>query len=385
MSHPKWPMVPLGELVSKSDERVMVESDNEYPNFGIYNRGRGLFEKPPISGSTSSASSLFRAKANQFVYSRLFAFEGSYGLVPGEFDGHFVSNEFPLFDCNESKLLPEFLGWYFRNPKTWSEVALHTTGMGSRRQRIKPEAFLKYSIQVPTIPEQLRIVNTINRLNSMVDHACELSDQVSFQTTTLLRSAFNEITAGSPRVRLEEVAPLVRRPADISLEIDYPLVSVRSFGRGTFHSGKLKGNEITWQKPFLVKENDILVSNIKAWEGAIAVAGAADDSRFGSHRYLTFVANQELATPHFICFYLLSGEGLLAVGEASPGSADRNRTLRVSAMLDIEIPLPSIEKQEMFTRLILKSAKVEHYRSDTNRVRQAMMPSILDRVFKGEL
>ena len=43
------------------------------------------------------------------------------------------------------------------------------------------------------------------------------------------------------------------------------------------------------------------MSNIKAWEGAIAVAGPEDDGRFGSHRYLTFVPVDDVATASFLC------------------------------------------------------------------------------------
>jgi type I restriction enzyme S subunit len=70
--------------------------------------------------------------------------------------------------------------------------------------------------------------------------------------------------------------------------ISYPQIAVRSFGRGTFHKPPLAGSEMTWQKAFLVNANDILISNIKAWEGAIAVTSCSDGGWFGSHRYLTF-------------------------------------------------------------------------------------------------
>ena len=144
----------------------------------------------------------------------------------------------------------------------------------------------------------------------------------------LLGAAFHQISAKADRHPLSEVAPLMRRPAEVDPHGEYPQVSVRSFGRGTFHNPPLKGSEITWQKPYLVKQDDILVSNIKAWEGALAVAGPEDDGRFGSHRYLTFVPVEGVITSNFLCFYLLTREGLHHVGEAAPGSADRNRTLR---------------------------------------------------------
>ncbi len=62
---------------------------------------------------------------------------------------------------------------------------------------------------------------------------------------------------------------------------------------------------------------------------------------------------------------------LLQVGEASPGSADRNRPLRSTKMLDIEIRVPPIESQQRFGELLRKS--------------EAFLPSILDRALKGEL
>ena len=62
----------------------------EYPNLGIYSFGRGLFAKPSISGATTSAPKLFRVRSGQFIYSRLFAFEGAFGVVPEHMDGWYV-------------------------------------------------------------------------------------------------------------------------------------------------------------------------------------------------------------------------------------------------------------------------------------------------------
>lgn len=160
---------------------------------------------------------------------------------------------------------------------------------------------------------------------------------------------------------------------------------MRSFGRGTFHNPPIKGSDITWEKPQLVKAGDILVSNIKAWEGAIAVAESHDDGRYGSHRYLTFVPIPNLAKARFLCFYLLTSEGLYFVGEASPGSADRNRTLGSKAMLGITVPVPKYEQQCWFDRLQAKVDSINAIRAQTRAELDALLPSILDRAFKGEL
>src|SRR4051812_2244841 len=104
-----------------------------YPTFGIYGFGRGLFQKPAISGSTIKADNLYRARKGQFIYSRLKAFEGAYGMVPEGLDGHFVSNEFPTFDCLLNRLVPEYLLAYFRTPSVWRYAAQLSAGVGARR------------------------------------------------------------------------------------------------------------------------------------------------------------------------------------------------------------------------------------------------------------
>lgn len=209
--------------------------------------------------------------------------------------------------------------------------------------------------------------------------------QVDEMTKAMLMAAYRRITANTPRRRFGDVAPLTRRPAVVDPAQSYPQVSVRSFGRGTFHNPPLLGSEITWEKPHLVKAGDILISNIKAWEGAIAVAREEDNGRYGSHRYLTFVPVDGVATASFLCFHLLTPEGLLHVGEASPGSADRNRTLSSKAMLDISVPMPQFDKQLWLDRLQTKALAARRIRSEAAGARQAILPSILDRAFKEAL
>jgi len=171
----------------------------------------------------------------------------------------------------------------------------------------------------------------------------------------------------------------------IDPEKEYPQIAVRSFGKGTFHKPPLVGSDVTWQKPFLVKADDILISNIKAWEGAIAVAANGDDGRVGSHRYLTCVPRPSVATARFICFYLLTAEGLHEVGEASPGSADRNRTLSSKALLQIPIPVPSYEQQLWFDRIYKQVVALKKLQAEATAEIDALLPSILDKAFNGEL
>lgn len=379
------PHVPLGELLRQVEDVVSVRADQQYPNFGIYSFGRGVFPKPPISGSTSSANTLYRARAGQFVYSRLFAFEGAYGLVPDELDGTFVSNEFPLLEPVSPRLRIGYLAWYFRLARIWAEVATKATGMGSRRQRIHPEMIFAHAIPLPSPEEQDRIVGTLDAAAARVTEAQRLCREIDQQADALLRSAFHRISDGAPHLTMSKVAPLVRRSVDVRMGGEYLELGVRSFGKGTFHKPALDFMAVGDKKLYHIEPGDLLFNNVFAWEGAIAVAQPEDMGRVGSHRFITCVADPSLATPDYLAFYFKTPAGLKAIGDASPGGAGRNRTLGLDKLLAIPVPVPPVEHQRWFDGLQarLKGARAELTQIVTEA--KAMIPAVLDRAFKGEL
>lgn len=151
-----WELVPLAEVIEQVEDRVAVCADASYPNFGILSFGRGLFEKPAILGLESSAQFLNRVRAGQFIYSRLFAFEGAYGRVTPEYDGWFVSNEYPTFRCDPERVVASFLVAYFKPKEIWRSVAEGSKGLGDRRQRVQPSQILRHTLWLPPLEVQLR-------------------------------------------------------------------------------------------------------------------------------------------------------------------------------------------------------------------------------------
>lgn len=278
---------------------------------------------------------------------------------------------------------PSFLNWLSKI-SAFVDLCRRASEGTTNRVRLNEHLFLKMEIPLPPISEQNKIAEWIDDVSTRVEQANYEADTVVKRLDNLLMSAFHEIIKGVPHRTLEEIAPLTRRPAAIDPTAEYPGISTRSFGRGTFHNPPLLGSEITWQKPYEVKAGDILVSNIKAWEGAIAVVSPEDDGRFGSHRYLTFACKEGVATPRYVCFYLLSPDGLFHVGEASPGSADRNRTTGSKAMQSIPVPVPTYEQQLWFEQLYEKVETAKRTMTQAVAERNAILPSVLNQMFNGE-
>jgi type I restriction enzyme, S subunit len=379
-----WPLVSLSEVAIPVQRPVAVVPGKLYRTLGVKWWGEGAYERQTIDGSQTAARTLNEVHQDDLIINKIWVRHGSVAVVSPEVAGCVGSNEFPTFTFRRDHILPRWFHWYSKTQELWNKCDGLSQGT-SGKNRIRPEKFLTVCIQMPPLDEQLRIVTKIDRLAAKQQEASTKIQQVEELTQGLLLAAYHRISEKAPRRRFGDIAPLTRRPATVDPAQSYPQVSVRSFGKGTFHNPPLLGSEITWEKPHLVKAGDILVSNIKAWEGAIAVAGSGDDGRYGSHRYLTFVPVPELATAEFLCFHLLTPEGLLHVGEASPGSADRNRTLGSRAMLDIPVPVPTYEQQLWFGGLLAKVRVVQKIRAEAAAARQAMLPSILDRAFKGAL
>ena len=376
-----WPKVALGELLQPATEAVRVVQDTEYPNFGIYSFGRGLFGKPSINGMQTSASTLYRVRAGNFIYSRLFAFEGSYGLVDDAFDGHFVSNEYPSFAMDRTRLEPAFLKAYFRLPRVWQDIAMGSKGVGSRRIRVQPDKVLAHRIPLPPLAEQQSLIVRLDTLTEKTHQVEAHLDVVERDAAHLLAMRFRDAIAEAPLRPMADVAPFVRRTVNVDISVRYREIGARSFGKGLFVKPDFDGAEATWQKPVWIKAGDLVLSNIKAWEGAIALAGDAHDGCIASHRYITCVPDHALATAEFLRYYFLTDEGMLKIGEASPGGAGRNRTLGLEKLMAIQVPMPPLDRQQSFNRMQAEVAALKAKHAAIRQANAALLPATLERVF----
>jgi type I restriction enzyme S subunit len=176
--------------MTPAKESVAVEPDRSYPNVGIYSFGRGLFRKLDIDGGTTSATALYRIHAGQFIYSRLFAFEGAYGYITPQFDSHYVSNEFPTFDPDPTLLDARWLACYLRSPERWAELGGSSKGMGVRRQRVPIEAVMAYIVWLPPIHYQQTVVASIDQVDTIRKGRLDSTRRIESLVPAMLTEAF---------------------------------------------------------------------------------------------------------------------------------------------------------------------------------------------------
>ncbi len=137
-------------------------------------------------------------------------------------------------------------------------------------------------------------------------------------------------------VRVGDAIHLRRSQVKVDRGGQYGEIGVRSFGRGIFHKEPISGAKLGNKRVFWIEPGDLVLSNVFAWEGAIAVAGDGERGKIGSHRFMTYVADPEVAQVEYLCHYFLSDHGLPLIQNASPGGAGRNRTLGIDAFENLE-------------------------------------------------
>jgi restriction endonuclease S subunit len=147
------------------------------------------------------------------------------------------------------------------------------------------------------------------------------------------------------RVSLGELLTLERRPVQITAEKEYAEIGIYCFGRGIFHKTPRTGLEVGDKNLYLIKEGDFILQVTFAWEGAVALASSRDEGMYGSTRFPTFRVDETQCHPSYLLNYLKTQEGIIQLGNISPGSAGRNRVLSLKRLPEVSVPLPSLKEQ----------------------------------------
>jgi type I restriction enzyme, S subunit len=390
-----WPTVRLQEVLHSVSECHRVDAAQDYPNLGIYSFGRGLFLKAPISGAATSARTLFRVRRGQFIYSRLFAFEGAYGLVSDELDGRFVSNEFPMFEADTARLTPEYLAWYFRIPSVWNEVAKTAVGMGDRRRRVQPQQLLRHEIPLPPLPQQHRIVAKLDELSTKVEESRVLRSAVTRATLALELLTTKRLFPKAEGSVLGDFARFQTGYAFKSewfVEDGIRVARNVNIGHGHLDWSDTARVPMTMRDQFArfeLADGDILVSLDRPVISTGVKAARVTSSDLPA-LLLQRVARARFDPDRLLPEYLLGWlRSPCFVGAIDPGRSNGVPHIshkHIEAAPFAAPPLP--EQQRVLAQLHdieVLSQEVRYAQAAAGRELDALMPAILDRAFKGDL
>lgn len=388
-----WPIVTLGEVLTPLSRAEPVDPTGEYRLLGIRLDGQGPFLRETVLGSQSAATKLHRVAEGDFIYSRLFACRGAFGVINKELDGCYVSGEFPTFLPVPNKLDVEFLRLWFRLPSVIASVDEDCSGSTPlTRNRFKEQFFLALEIPLPPLSEQRRIVARIEELAAQIHEARSLRQQAAEEVEALHLSVLHqhfvmEALTWMP-MPMKEVIEINDKQVDPTLPeySQLPHVSGENMESKTCRLLPWRTAEADGVKSnnYLFSPGTILYSKIRPY---LRKAVFVDFRGVCSADIYPIRVISPKLDPHFVKWALVA-EPFTEYANRLSGRT-RMPKLNRKQLFGFGFSHPTLsEQRRIVAELDALQAQVDalkRLQSETAEEMDALLPSVLDRAFKGEL
>ncbi|MBB6461971.1 restriction endonuclease subunit S [Flammeovirga kamogawensis] len=178
----EFPLVRLGDFLIKNTDKVVIKDETLYTRVTVKINNGGVKERNKEWGKNIGTKQQFIVRKGQFIMSKIDARNGAMGLIPNDLDGAIVTNDFPTFSVDESKISPDFL-LLITTTKKFIEFAQMCSSGTTNRQRINVKQFLDVEIPLPPLSNngdkkmvtQLSIVDSYKKQISQSDELMKSS------------------------------------------------------------------------------------------------------------------------------------------------------------------------------------------------------------------
>jgi type I restriction enzyme S subunit len=390
-----WPNVRLSEVLTPYQKYVETLEPGLYPKLSVKLYGKGVVLDSSADASTLKMKRHQLARAGQVILSEIWGKKGAIGFVPQKGEGALCTSHFFLFDVRTEKVDPKWLQAIFNANYLQDQLdaeAKGTTGYAA----VKPKILLGCEIPLPPLAEQQRLVARIDVLAAKIHEARVLRQQVTEESVALSYSTLRTI-----RERLSASSYSKARLSTVT--------RVTSGGTPSRDNPAFWNGGIPW-----VKTGELVDEDISRAEEHITQAGVENSSakvfpqetvlvalygqgqtRGRTGRLLipaatnqaccAILPNPDRFEARYIQFWLRSL--YVELREDSKGGAQPN--WNGALIKALEIVLPPLPEQrrivEYLDDLQEKTDALKALQAETSTELDALIPSILDKAFRGEL
>ena len=374
-----WPLVPLGEVVTHRKKFIWIDDTQEYMRCRVQLHAQGVVLRDQLPGALIKTKEQQVCRTGEFLVAEIDAKVGGYGIVPDDLNGAIVSSHYFLFAIDSEKLDRRFLSYSVRTPAFGDQVTAKGT---TNYAAIRPQDVLGYMIPLPPLPEQQRIVARIERLAAKIEEARGLKQKVAADAAHLVTSIHLSL-AQSRKVRLGDILILWEDAEEVVPGKGYPQVGVKRYGQGLFAKETLDGAQTTYRTFNKLYSGALVLSQVKGWEGALAVCDEKLAGWYVSPEYRTFrcVGGE----PAYLASIVVTPWFWSQLKNASRGVGARRERTRPEQFLELCMPMPTTEQQKFCVPLLGRLKQIQKSRNRIEADLDALLPAILDRAFRGEL
>jgi type I restriction enzyme, S subunit len=334
-------------VLELADTAESVDAGRQYGITGVYSFGKGLIRRPAIQGNETAYSVLHRINAGQVVMSKLNAWEGAISPVGEDFNGTFVSPEYPVYNINSERACPSYIAHLVMWPQLWDLLTPH--GSMVRRKRTTPAKFLATEVPLPDIDEQRRVAARLNAATRKLDQVSTLKLDQS-RKAMAFRDAL--LSWPSNRERLGDIVVAESDPVRVESSEIYPTIGIYSYGRGVFRKTPSRGSETSYDTLNRVKPGQFIYSKLFAWEGALAMVPDGLGGCYASNEFPTFALISDRVDSRYFSHVVRWPRLHDGLKDETTGMGSRRQRVNVKRMLGMEIPLPPLSEQRNMAAML---------------------------------
>lgn len=393
-----WPLVPLGDVLTERQEAPTSEAllRGEIPIVAkvAFNDGR-----IQLRTTSHTKTGMILIRPGDLVVSGINAAKGAIALYGSENQEPIAATiHYGAYILNKDRADVRYLWWLLRS-RTFRELLLEHVPGGIKTE-LKAKRLLPVPIPLPPLDEQRRIVARIEQLAAKIEEARQLRDQSAGETERLLvafsKRFFDPATSGLQANSLESLTVRITKGESPEWQgyayQDSGPVFIRSenvlWGQldcsncvhipTEFHH-KLSRSQL--------RAGDVLINLVGASIGRACVVPSNVGDANVNQAVAVISPDAKRLHSEYLMHFLISAPTQEAIHGGKVETARPNISLR--DVRNLHIPLPPLSEQRRIVAFLdnlqAKVDALKKLQAETAAALDALLPSILDRAFRGEL
>lgn len=391
-----WQVIKLGEVLTERRETPSQESI-ETGEVSIVSKIGFNAGKIELRNETKTKTGMILIRPGDLVISGINAVKGAIAIYSETAQKPVAATiHYGAYIPNKERVDIKFLWWFLRSAAFRDIVQHHIPG--GIKTELKAKRFLAVPVPLPPLTEQRRIVARIEALAARVAEAQSLRRQASEAASSLffsgLEVVYQDLLVKQPSFPLIE---LVKPNRGISYGVVL-LGEHQENGIPTLRAGDLKQYHVNTTNLKMISpeiSGKYERTKLRGGEILLKIRGGYGDVAVCPSGLINANVSREIAVipllknviPEFGMYVLSTTSSQERMSAKLRGTSYQG--LNLSDVRKLPIPVPPLEEQRRLVAYLDglqgQVSALRVVQAETERELFALMPSILDKAFKGEL
>jgi type I restriction enzyme S subunit len=401
MKQSKWPVVQFAEILERVERKITLDDIQSYDCVGVRWYGMGTFVRESKLGADIRRKKQWIIKEGDVVYNKLFAWRGAFAVADVDVDGCIVSDKFPTYKLDENRVDPQYLHYFFHTELIARQAQDLSKGAAAiSKLTLNPPDFWKLSVPLPPLDEQHRIVTRVEELVVLIEEAQSLRVKAQEEAQSFLPSAIAALCSQFEDNTRPLIEVLAMKPSNgWSPRCDNdpggtPVLTLSAVTGFRYDGTQIKTTSLPVDKDsrYWLQKGDLLISRSNTFElvGHAAIYDGVPEECIYPDLIMRTRVKEDEAYVRFVHYWLMTPLVRDFIQSRARGTSPSMKKITQKDVMAIPFPkaISLAEQRRIVAHLDDLQAQVDQLTTTQDAAQaelEALLPSVLDQAFRGEL